>query len=282
MSTPGPQDRYVNVGGINTRYWAMGDHGTSVILVHGLGGCVEDWRLNVNALAEYHRVYALDLVGAGRTGKAVGSYSLPYGAQFLNGFLEALHVDRATLVGNSMGGAVTLQFAVQFPHRVQKLVLVNSAGLGRELISHLRLATLPLLGEWLARPRRRGAAQVFKACVYDPALVTDELVEVYYELAALPGAQECLLSALRAGANLRGTRASIVQSILDKLATIAAPTLIVWGQQDRVLPVAHAYEAEKRLPNARLHVFDPCGHLPQLERAEEFNALVLEFLGGSP
>jgi len=161
---------------------------------------------------------------------------------------------------------------------VEKLVLVSSGGLGRELNLLLRLATLPVIGELLTRPSRKRTAQFLKECIHDPALVTDDLVELFYQMAVLPGAQKSFLATLRADVNLRGLRADAMRSIQHDLATITAPTLIVWGQQDRIVPVAHAHAAERRIPNAELRILDPCGHMPQFERAEEFNALVLGFL----
>ena len=278
MSTQTPQDQYIKVGQINTRFWALGDEGTIVLLIHGLGGSVEDWMVNINALAEHHRVYAMDLVGSGHSDKPSAPYSFSYLAQFANNFMEAQNIDRASLIGHSMGGGVSLQFTIQFPDKVEKLVLVNSAGLGKEVTFLLRLLTLPIVGELLTRPSRKGTANFLKECVHDPALVTEELVELGYSLAALPGAQKSFLSTVRAGCNFRGMREDALRSIVDNLATITAPTLIFWGQQDRILPVAHAHVAEERIPNVRLHIFDTCGHLTQLERSEEFNALVLEFL----
>ena len=273
-----PPDQYTQIGQINTRFWAAGDGGKTLVLIHGLGGYVEDWMHNIHALAEQHRVYAMDLVGSGRSDKPSAAYSLPYLAQFVHDFVEAQNIERASLIGHSLGGGVALQFAIRFPAKVGKLVLVSSAGLGREVKLLLRLSTLPIIGEWFTRPTRKGIAEFLKKSMYDPALVTDELVELCYHLAAVPGAQRAMLATARAVINLRGMRDDAVRPIVDHLPHITAPTLIVWGQRDRTLPVAHAYVAEKRMPNARLHIFDPCGHFPQMERPEEFNALVLEFL----
>jgi len=194
--------------------------------------------------------------------------------------MEAQNIDRVSLIGHSLGGGVSLQFTIQFPDKVDKLVLVNSAGLGKEVSLLFRLPTLPIIGELLTRPSRKGTANLLKECVHDPAVVTDELIELGYSLAALPGAQNSFLSMVRTLGNFRGIRKDVLRSIVDNFTTITAPTLVFWGQQDRILPVAHAYVAEKRIPNARLHIFDPCGHLTQLERPEEFNSLVLEFLAG--
>jgi 4,5:9,10-diseco-3-hydroxy-5,9,17-trioxoandrosta-1(10),2-diene-4-oate hydrolase len=241
---------------------------------------MEHWIHNVHSLAEHHRVYALDLVGNGRTDKPAAPYSFAYGAQFVHDFLQSQEVDRLALVGNSLGGAIALQFALQFPDQVEKLVLVDSAGLGREVNLFFRLPTLPLVGKWLARPSRKGQAQILREVFYDPALVTDERVEFEYQMSLLPGAQEAFLSTLRRNATLRGVRDDVWRPIVDNLQSITAPTLVIWGQQDRILPVAHAQVAGDRIANVRLQIIDRCGHEPQIERPEEFNALVLEFLAG--
>jgi 4,5:9,10-diseco-3-hydroxy-5,9,17-trioxoandrosta-1(10),2-diene-4-oate hydrolase len=278
MSLQTPQDQFIKVGQINTRFWALGDEGTTVVLVHGIGASVEDWIFNIHALAEHHRVYAIDLVGFGHSDKPPVEYTTSYEAQFVKDFMEAQNIDHANLIGHSMGGGIALQFVIQFPHKVQKLVLVASAGLGKELYLPFRLCTLPLLGERLTRPSQKGTAQLLNDAVYDPALVTDDWVELGYQLAVLPGAQGPILSALRSSCNLRGMRDDVVRDIADNLANITAPTLIIWGEQDGLIPVAHAQAAAQGIPNSRLHVFDRCGHIPQREHADEFNALVLEFL----
>lgn len=278
MSTQTMQDQYVKVGNINTRFWTLGDEGASVILIHGLGGSVENWMFNINALAQRHRVYAIDLAGFGRSDKTQTLSSFSQGAQFVNDFMEVQHINKASLVGNSMGGGVTLQFAIQFPDRIEKMVLVDSAGLGKELHLLLRLGSLPLIGELLTKPSRKGTVRFLKACVYDPAMLTDELIELVYQLVSLPGAQKSFLSCLRSSVNFLGLRAGTVRSIVDNLTTIATPTLIIWGKQDRILPIAHAYVAKEKIPNAKLHILDPCGHIPQMERPEDFNTLLLEFL----
>ena len=104
------------------------------------------------------------------------------------------------------------------------------------------------------------------------------MIEEDYEISALPGAQRCKLSALRSLVNIWGVKSDVYRPILNRLEEIRVPTLIIWGAQDRLLPVAHAHLAAKRLPNARLHIFHPCGHVPNIERAQEYNALVIDFL----
>ena len=272
-----PQDRYVQVGQINTRYWTSGDKGTTVILLHGIGSSVETWAYNISVLAQHHRVYAVDLVGAGRSDKPPATYSLTYLAQFVKDFMDALSIECASLIGNSLGGGVVLEFALNFPGKVEKLVLVNSLGLGKEITLTLRLATLPFVGR-LFKPTRSGTALALKQSVYDSTLISNDWVELYYQIATLPRAWEAVVGLIKTNIDLFGVRTEIYNTIVDRLPTITAPTLVLWGQQDRILPVTHAAVATKGLPNARVHIFDPCGHWSQVEHSEEFNTLVLEFL----
>ncbi len=233
---------------------------------------------NIEALSEHHHVVALDLMGAGRTDKPAVSYSAANLARFLNNFLETQGVQRASLIGSSLGGAVSLQFAIRYREKLDKLVLVSSAGLGREVALALRLSTLPLVGEMLSRPSRKGTARLLKLYVRDPAIITAEILDMSFALISLPGAHKAWLSTLRDNATLRGQRVDLLRFVLDNFRSITAPTLVVWGREDAIFPLAHAYVAERGIPNARLAVFDSCGHLPMLECAAAFNAVVSEFL----
>lgn len=272
-----PQDEYVKVGSVKTRYWRAGNKGSPVILLHGGGGSVEFWLYNIPVLAKHHRVYAFDMVGSGLSDKPSATYCLTYQAQFIKDFMEALGIDRATLIGNSMGGGAALQFALLFPERLHKLVLVDSFGLGREISFGLRLASIPFVVRSL-RPNRRIFEPMIRHDFHDPTCISQEWLEIRYPIFALPGRQKALEQLARTNLSLLGVRRSVYRPLVEQLSKIAAPTLIVWGKQDRILPVAHAYVAAKYLPNSQLHIFDPCGHHPHLERPDEFNHLVLEFL----
>lgn len=273
-----PEERYIKVGNINTRYLMAGDKGTPVVLVHGLGGSIENWVKNIDPLARSHRVYAPDLKGFGRTDKTPLLRDLDELVQFIGDFMQVMHIEKASLVGNSLGGGLVLQFAVNFPQKVAKLVLVDNAGMGRAVIVNFKVVSIPIIGELLSKTSKKGTAGLWRKIVFDPSLVTDELVEQTYQLAILPGASKALLAALRAGISFRGQRASLTRPLLESAAKLSVPTLVVWGQQDRIIPVAHAQIAVKTIPGARLQLFDRCGHMPQLEHPDEFNNLVLEFL----
>jgi 4,5:9,10-diseco-3-hydroxy-5,9,17-trioxoandrosta-1(10),2-diene-4-oate hydrolase len=203
-------------------------------------------------------------------------------AAFIDDFMTALCINRACLVGNSLGGGVALQYALQFPGKVQKLVLVDSAGLGREMAFIMRLATIPLVGELMMQPNRMGMTFVLKRCVYDPAVITDDLVDLYYRLDSSPEARKSILLVLRSIATIFGGRADVLDPIIKNIGDIHVPALIIWGRQDRILPVRHACFAAQKLPNARLHIFDQCGHMPNFERPQDFNGLVLNFISDHP
>jgi 4,5:9,10-diseco-3-hydroxy-5,9,17-trioxoandrosta-1(10),2-diene-4-oate hydrolase len=187
-------------------------------------------------------------------------------------------IDKAALIGESLGSAIVLQFVLQYPRQVEKMVLADSAGLGKEVSINVRIASLPILGELFGRPSRKGSAQLIRQLFFNMDMITDQMIDENYEMSSLPGAQRCQLSELRSICNIWGVKSDVYRPILDHLEEIEVPTLVIWGAQDRFLPVAHAHLAAKRVPNARLHIFDPCGHVPNIERAQEFNALVTDFL----
>jgi pimeloyl-ACP methyl ester carboxylesterase len=278
MSIKLPQDRYIKVGGVNTRYWQSGDKGSAVVLVHGLGGFCENWMHNIEPLAKNHRVYAMDLLGFGRTDKTPLVKDMYTLVQFISDFMDTKKIDKASLVGNSLGGGLVLQFALQFPQKVEKLVLVDNAGMGRDVIADFRLCSLPFLGEFLIKPSLKGTEKLWYKIVHNPALVTPELVKMCYELGSLPGATESLLSALRAGIDFFGQRNKLTKLLLKDLNKLNIPTLIFWGRQDRIIPIKHAPIASASIPNAKLTVFDKCGHMPMFEYPEGFNKLTLDFL----
>ncbi|MFY9315002.1 MAG: alpha/beta fold hydrolase [Burkholderiales bacterium] len=270
-------DRYIQVGTIKARYWAAGEGGAPIVLLHGFGASVELWRFTLPALAKHHRVLAVDLPGFGRSDKPEAPYTLSYLAAFVRDFLDAMGMPRATLVGNSLGGGVALRFALDFPARLERLGLVAPAALGRGGSPLLRLMSLPGVGELLSRPSRAGTARLFRLATHNPAVVTDTIVDEAYQLARLPGTQRGFLGALRALVNPLGQRREIFGPILDGLPLIAAPTLVLWGRQDRFVPVAHA-GAARAISGVRVEVWDPCGHLPMIERPGKFSALLLDFL----
>ncbi len=276
-ATTPPLDRYLQVNGINTRYWQIGESGSKVILLHGGNGSIEFWLYNIATLAQNHQVYAFDMVGAGKSDCPDAAYSLADQAQFLHGLMAALGIDTATLIGNSMGGGVALEFTKLYPDRVDRLVLVDSMGFGPEISLGIRLITLPAIVN-LLRPGRWMIPAMLRSNFYDGNSLPPEWIELRYPIFAIPGRNHVILKLGQSNFNLFGVLPEVYQPILTSLPQISQKTLIIWGDCDRIIPVKHAYIAAERLPNSQLHIFPNCGHHPYLEYPTQFDRLVLAFL----
>jgi pimeloyl-ACP methyl ester carboxylesterase len=272
-----PPDLYVSVNGINTRYWQMGESGSNLILLHGGNGSIEFWLYNIAALAKHHRVYAFDMVGSGKSDFPDGTYSLGYQAEFLASFMTVLGIDTATLIGNSMGGGVSLEFTRSYPDRVDRLVLVDSMGFGKEISLGIRLITLPAIVSQL-RAGRWMIPAMLKSNFYDGRQLPPEWIEFRYPIFAIPGRNSVILRMGQSNFTLAGVRPDVYRPILDSLAQISQKTLIIWGDNDRIIPVKHAYIAAAGLPNHQLEIFPNCGHHPYLEYPAKFERVVLDFL----
>jgi pimeloyl-ACP methyl ester carboxylesterase len=275
-----PQDQFIQIGPVKTRYWQAGTRGSAVVLLHGIGCSVLEWAHNIEALAARHRVFALDLLGFGLTDKPAGeTYDLRRHARFVLDFLAALGIARAHLAGNSLGGRLALECAIGEPGRVASLLLVDPAGVGgRETLLEFRLATVPVLGELLTRPNPLGTRMLWNKAFANPApFVTDQLVRTKVALARQPGAQPAFLKTLRSFVGVRGFRPEPIAALHAALPSVTAPTLVVWGRDDRFVPPSHAEVLLRRMPGAELQLWEGCGHAPQIECAERFNATALAF-----
>jgi 4,5:9,10-diseco-3-hydroxy-5,9,17-trioxoandrosta-1(10),2-diene-4-oate hydrolase len=198
--------------------------------------------------------------------------------EFVDDFMKAAGIDKASLVGLSFGGGISLLYALQYPQKVEKLVLVDSVGLGTKVNFLVRLMSLPIIGELATKPNKGNVSRFFKLAVLNPEILNEEFIETYCKLWSLPGAQQAILKVLRSICTLSGPREDVLNNTMPKLHKITASTLIVWGKQDALLPVEQAYFAKERIPNSQLHVFDQCGHMPNFEKPAEFNSVVLDFL----
>ncbi|WP_295621420.1 alpha/beta fold hydrolase [Chamaesiphon sp. GL140_3_metabinner_50] len=272
-----PQDLYISIDSINTRYWQMGNSGSSIILLHGGSGSIEFWLYNIAALAAHHRVYAFDMVGSGKSDYPDRSYSLVNQAEFLASFMNASKIEKATIIGNSMGGGVALEFTRLYPNRVDKLVLVDSMGFGKEISLGIRVITLPAVVS-LLRPGRWMIPAMLRSNFFDGKQLPPDWIELRYPIFAIPGRNRVILRIGRSNFNLAGVLPQVYRPILDNLSNILQPTLITWGEYDRIIPVKHAYIAAAGIPNSQLHIFPDCGHHPYLEYPAKFNRLVLDFM----
>ena len=272
------EDRYIKIGDVNTRYWSAGDKGSPVILLHGVGCHIEFWERNVDELSKEHRIFAVDVVGYGKTDKPMVDYTFPFMANFVLDFMKTMGIDKASLVGNSMGGGISMTVASKAPEKVEKVVLVDPVGLGRGLSPVMRLMTAPLIGDVITAPGRKAVILQMQSCLHDPSRVNEDFINRATLINALPGNKRSFLSLLRETANFMGVRKRTVDAFSDCLKKIQSPILVIWGRQDKILPLADAEAAIPKLANGRLHIIDQAGHCPQIDKPEEFNATVLSFL----
>ncbi|MFI2651363.1 alpha/beta fold hydrolase [Micromonospora fulviviridis] len=272
-----PPTDELSVAGRWMRCRIAGD-GPPVVLLHGIGRTLEDFTAVHAALAGDHRVLAVDLPGHGGSAPLDDPHTLPALATAVAGFLDAAGVTGpAHLVGNSLGGAVAMRLAADAPERAASLVLVNSAGFGREVTAALRLLSVRPLARLLLRPHPAIARRTERAIFHDPAHVTEERIATALAAARQPHAARVMLELVRDLGTWRGVRPEWRAELLDAVAALDLPTLLVWGDRDQILPAAHLAHARTRLPKAQSHLFRDTGHMPQIERAAEFEALVRRF-----
>ena len=278
MTTGTERTSTIEVAGRRVRAASLGT-GDPVVLLHGLGGYLEEWTEAQAALAEDFAVHALDLPGFGRS-DPLDRPDLPGLAHHVLAALDALGIaEPVHLVGNSLGGAIAMRIAVEAPHRVATAVLADSAGFGRQVSAGLRLLGVPGLGPALLRaPSRRRARMQLRAQFHDPALATEARVALKAEHARREGAAEAFAAVAGNFGSWRGVRRSWRRQLLRGFAQLQLPTLITWGTHDRILPATQLVAAARALPHARTHLFPETGHMPQVERTEEFTALVREFI----
>ena len=255
--------------------------GPVIVLIHGITGSSDTWLEVIEELAEDHTVVAPDLLGHGESAKPRGDYSLGAYASGIRDLLAALGHDRATVVGHSLGGGVAMQMAYQFPERVERLVLVSSGGLGREVNILLRAAALPgsefVLPLLTARPiieRTTSIAGFFRRLGLRPGADLEEIWTGFCSLCDVE-ARAAFVHTLRGIIDPGGQRVSAT----DRLYLAAEmPSLIVWGERDPVIPFRHGLRASEAMPGSRLVSFPGAGHFPHRDDPRRFTAELLDFM----
>lgn len=264
----------LRVSTMNTRVIEAGSAGQPIVLVHGTGGRADRWTRNVDALAVAgHRVVAFDLPGHGFASKGSGlDCSVPGYRKFLADFLDEMKIDKPVIVGTSLGGHVAASFACEHPDRVSGVVLSGSMGL------------VPLGAEARGRVEAGANNQTYEGVkgklarvIFDPALVTQEFIDEEFRINNSAGSKESFATLGRyIGQKLDD---DVVGERLAKL-TPTLPTLLLWGAEDKTVPLAVGEAAAKLLPGSRLVVLQKAAHTSYYERAGDFNAVLLDFLAG--
>jgi len=271
LSAQAPVDKNVEVFGQKIHYLEAGS-GPVVILLHGLGGDASNWAFTTPALASKFHVYVPDQIGFGASEKPQIDYRVGTLVDFLDGFYKKLGITKATLVGNSLGGWTAVDFTMAHPDKVDKLVLVDSAGYSLEHGTGIKPSreTIQALN-----PSTLAQAKLIMATIFaNKAMVTDQLAESFFT------------QHLRKGDAYTIDR--FIDSILrnedvvdGKLGAVKVPTLIVWGKQDALVPPAAGQWYSQDIAGSELVMLDGCGHVPQMECGAKFNAVLAKFLSGA-
>jgi pimeloyl-ACP methyl ester carboxylesterase len=278
--TPLVELQHIEIHGHSVGY-RSGGSGPVIVLIHGMAGSSATWRLVMPVLAEHFTVVAPDLVGHGESEKPRGDYSLGAFASGVRDLLLALGHERATFVGQSLGGGVAMQFAYQFPERCERLVLVSSGGLGDEVNVLLRLLALPgaelvlplACTNWVHDAGVRVAGWLANIGLHTSPHVT-ELWQSYGSLADAK-TRTAFVHTLRSVIDVTGQRVSAA----DRLYLAAeVPTLIIWGDHDSIIPLEQGRAAHSAIPGSRLEIFEGTGHFPHCEHPDRFGNVLIEFM----
>ncbi|BAO91169.1 acetoin dehydrogenase dihydrolipoyllysine-residue acetyltransferase subunit [Caballeronia cordobensis] len=259
---------FVDVDGIRVRYASRGGDDaarSAVLFLHGFGGDLDNWLFNLDALAEKNRVFALDLPGHGQSTPNVPGTSLAALASFVGKFMDAVGIERAHLVGHSMGGGIAAQMAVDSPARVQSVSLISPAGFGDEVNNAYTEG-------FVTAESRRELKPVVELLFANPELVSRQMLDDLLKYKRLDGVSDALTS-LNAGLFAGGKQSAQPGG---QLAESGKPVLVIWGAKDQIIPAAHAKNAPQ---GATVKVFDDAGHMSQMEKANEVNALLKEQVG---
>jgi pyruvate dehydrogenase E2 component (dihydrolipoamide acetyltransferase) len=264
-----PEPETVEAGGRRIRYLALGEgEGLPIVLLHGFGGDLNNWQFNQEALAAGRPTYAIDLPGHGGSSKELGAGHVHVGA--LAGavvdFMDAKGIAKAHLVGHSLGGAIALDLALNHADRVASVTAICSAGLGPEI-------NMAYIDGFMAAKRRKQLQPVLEMLVADPAMVSHEMIEDVLKFKRLDGV-EAALNRIIDDTFAGGEQAL---QLTGKLGELGAPVQVIWGRQDRVIPVRHSEGLPSRV---QVQVFDDAGHMVHMEKAAEVNQLIERFVGG--
>ncbi len=272
-------DRFVEVMGARVRYRVEGS-GPPAVLIHGIGASLEFWQWTTPALRERYTTIALDFPGFGLSDPIAETTTPEGAARATLAFMDAVGVQKAVIIGSSLGGAIATLTAGTAPDRCSALVLAGPAGFGTGVILTFRLMTARWVGEAVLALIRRYPRLGLRDAFADQRRIPEVLVEVTQRNAARLVTAETFLKTLRASVTLRGIRPGIVEQARAVAARITAPTLIVWGTRDRVIQPDQADIAGRTIPGAQVLIMPGIGHLPFIEDAAAFNAAMTAFLAG--
>jgi 4,5:9,10-diseco-3-hydroxy-5,9,17-trioxoandrosta-1(10),2-diene-4-oate hydrolase len=267
------------VWGLHIRYVEAGE-GPVIILVHGLADSLLSWYRNIDALADAgFRVIVPDLPGSGLSDKPDHlEYSSDAAAEFIFDFAHELEISEMSLVGNSAGALISGMFALKHPETVAKIALIAPSGFGKKVPWPVRAISVPVLGNLLYQPWLNQRIGITKRLFHRPPSLLAELLPEMNRLKALPGTRTAVIRSIRSNINLLGVRENAY--IQDNLKRSAIPLLTIWGSEDKVIPIEYAENARIALLGSIVKVIQNCGHWPQMEKPDQVNHMLINFLKG--
>jgi len=266
----------VTVDGQQIHVWELGA-GKPVVMIHGFIGTSYDWRNNIRELGRKFAVSALDLPGFGYSTKSLSFNYTPEGfADFVVSYMDTRGIREAVLVGHSMGGIVAVTTSLRYPERVSKLILVDSGGYDSPRFMPFRMMKLPIVGELLMSLSYRFVVkQSLKGVFYNTSLITEDVVDSYYNVYRTKNARKTPLIAIRNLAKKPPFNAAL-------LGHTKCPALVIWGTNDEVIPSYNAQYFKRDLPDAKVLMVPEAGHMPHVEKADQVNQAMIEFISADP
>ena len=274
---PSLSPQTIQIKGHQIFYVAKGE-GEPLLLIHGYGAGIWVWEKQFDILSRFYRVYGVDLIGHGFSERPQVEYKPETYLQFFRDFMDGIGVEKATLIGNSMGGGIAWAMAALFPERVKRLILINSVPPDvlkqvknetfKRLVAVKNIPGLPYLV--IASRNRDSIKGVLQECVANPKLITAEVLSRQYQLSKIKGTTWVLYSTLK--------NAQDTSKMKDYLSSIHQPTLLIWGEGDLIFPLSVGENLHQAIQGSKLEIIEKSGHIPMWETPEEVNQTILDFL----
>ena len=259
------QENFIQIGGNKIRYLESGNYEDSLVLVHGLGASAERWSKVIPIFTKHYRVIVPDLIGFGYSDKPIADYTPDFFSEFLEKFFDAMSIEHPNVIGSSLGGQITAEYASKHSNNIKKLILVSPAGMMKQSTPALDAYIMAAL-----YPNELSAKNAFELMEGSGKEADEIIVKEFIERMQLPNAKLAFMS------TILGLKNSEI--ISAKLETIHTPTLIIWGSNDPVIPIQHAEGFVSSIRDCRFYRMDGCGHTPYVQDPDTFASVVLDFL----
>jgi len=253
----------IQLDNLNVHY-LTGGYGEPIVIVHGGGSGSSSWLQTAENLSKSHTIYAPDLPGFGDTGSTGNKFNLLDFVSFIEHFSNSLGLESFSLIGHSIGGYIAAQYALHFPKKVRRLILVGSLGLGREIALWVRVLSSAIFRKGLGQPLLKILSIICK--IAHLLNLRFKCLIPFYQLK------------MDIGKNITNLKGQTIV-LMNKLSELIMPTLIIWGANDNIVPFKHAYAAAQVIPKCEVHVFEDCSHSVQSQKAGDFSELLSRFLG---